>query len=728
MLAEALLSPPWGMSVRISKVIALLIALAALGVCATTAAADGEEGRPPAESPRPANGLTLQQVRLWHGRHPRLLFTSADLPRLRARRATEPYHRIWETLLWRADRHLLIDPADVGRTEYRGRDQMPHILERLALVGLLTGERKYSRKAVVLMTALGEQGFPFHGRGVDGAGDLAIGLALAYDWAYDFLTAEEHRALRRQLDALGTELSTLMSPDGGTYGKLASRRGAAGHHAVALAGGGLGLMSLALRGEANRNSTNAWQATADRCIRNYYRDALGSDGAGIEGFDLTMYGLHAALPYTIARRRMDKVDLGDGTALGSVASWYVYELLPGPEMLPIGESGDGLGAEDTLAAMFAACGGNPLHAWFYDASHGGSGCKTFGTASESLGSGDVMSYLWYSAAGKIENPSKHLPLGKQFPSRGVSFVRSGWGDPAGDVVVSFHCPSRAHMGRWQMDVNQFTLYAYRVGWAIDSGYAWREAGGEPSLTLSGSSQAHNLFQIDGHDAIRPYGRTLAFVDDKDWSLAVGEGSVAMDVKTFRRYLAVGKREGKARYLIIVDEIEPKEGGQHRYRHFLHTARGNKVEASGRVARITTTDGATGQYAVISPRGATLKVANFPTHRSGLHPRIESVHRTEGKFFHVAVLVPRAKGDQRPIVIRPVADAEGAIAFRVTVDGIVDRVCVLMRDGAKPPKGFGTAGHKLQLTNGAFKQSLLFDLEEPGHDKPDANDAGPSKEE
>ena len=704
---------------RIRKLTVPLIVLVALGVCADRTAADGEKGGSPTKSPRPVNVLTLEQVRLWHGRHPRLLFRSADLAELRARRAAEPYRRIYKTLLWRADRHLLIDPAEVGKKEYRGRDQMSHILQRLALVGLLTGERKYSRKAVVLMTALGEQGFPFHGRSVDGAGDLAVGLALAYDWSYDFLTAEEHRALRRQLDALGTELSRLMSPDGGAYGKLAHRRGAAGHHVVALAGGGLGLMSLALRGEVNRNSTNTWQATADTCIRNYYRDALGSDGAGIEGFDLTMYGLHAALPYTIARRRMDKVDLGDGTALGSVASWYVYELLPGPAMLPIGESGDGLGAEDSLAAMFAACPGNPLHAWFYDATHGAAGRDTFGTASESLGSGDVMTYLWYSTAEKIENPSKHLPLGKQFPSRGVSFVRSGWGDPAGDVVVSFHCPSRAHMGRWQMDVNQFTLYAYKSGWAIDSGYAWREAaeGGEPSLTLSGSSQAHNLFQIDGHDAIRPYGRTLAFVDDKDWALAVGEGSVAMDVKTFRRYLAVGKREGKARYLIIVDEIEPEAEGVHSYRHFLHTARGNKVEAAGRVARITTADGAVGQFAVISPRGVTLKVANFPTLRSGIHPRIEVSHKAEGKFFHVAVLVPRAKGDGRPIIIRPVAESDGAIAFHAKVDGIVDRVCILTRDGAKPPEGFGTAGHKLQLTNGALKQSLLFDLEEPGHDKP-----------
>ena len=31
----------------------------------------------------------------------------------------------------------------------------------------------------------------------------------------------------------------------------------------------------------------------------------------------------------------------------------------------------------------------------------------------------------------------------------MAYVRSGWGDPAGDVVVSLHAPPRAHLGRFQ---------------------------------------------------------------------------------------------------------------------------------------------------------------------------------------------------------------------------------------------------------------------------------------
>ncbi|MBN2584689.1 MAG: heparinase II/III family protein [Planctomycetes bacterium] len=682
--------------------------------------------------------MTLEEAQAWHGRHPRLLIKPTDLAGLRARRETAPYNHIYDTLLARADGHLNIDPADVGKAAFRGRDQMPHILERLALAGLLTGDRKYSRKAVVLMTALGEQGFPYHGRGVAGAGDLAVGLALAYDWTYEFMTAAEQRTIQRQLAALAMELESTMAADGSAYGKLAHQEGMAGHHVVALAGGGLGLMALGLRGEVNYLQSNSWQATADDCLRGYYRDALGSDGAGLEGFELTTYALHAALPYTIVRRDMDHVDLADGMALCSVPSWAAYELLPGPAVLPAGESSGSLGGEDAMALMFAACPENGLYAWLYEATHGNQGKRSFGLMQPDFCAGDVMTLLTYPANPTVQAPSQVLPLGKQFPSCGLTFFRSGWNDPQGDVVVAFRCLPRVHMGCWHLDVNQFTLNAYGVGWAIDSGPGWELASGEPALTETVSSAAHNLFQIDGRNATSPRGRMLAFVDDKDWGLVVGDGSEAMQMATFRRYLAVGKRDGRARYVIVIDEIDhahpsdPSPSGDapaaHEYRHFLHTAAGNKVDVSGRVAALTASGGATGQFAVIAPADATLEVSPFKTYAMGEHPRIEARHKTSGRFYFVAALVPRAAGDERPVAIRPEGRPGNAVAFRVTADGVTDRICVLTTPDARPPEGFGTARHRLQLTHGAFKQSLLFDLEEPGHDTPSAGEpSGPLAE-
>jgi hypothetical protein len=667
---------------------------------------------------RKARTLSLAEVQAWHGKHPRLFFSAADLEELRGRRASEPYRTIYLKLIERADAHLAIEPDDVAKPEYLGQDQMPHVLERLALVGLLTGDRKYSRKAAQLMAALGERGFPMPAAsGEQGAGDLLLGLAMAYDWSYDLLTAEEQTALSRQLSSFALRLNMLLAADGGYYGKLAHRPGAAGHHVVAIAGGGLGLVSLALRGEVSRDLTNAWQATADECVGTYYRDAFGSDGAGIEGFDFTTYGLHGALPYTLARRRMDKVDPAEGTALASAPSWYVYELLPGPAMLPLGDSGADLGAEDALAAMFAACPGDAVHAWFYARTYGGEGRRTFGTASDSWCSGDVATYLWYAAKQQEIDLAARMPLGKQFPAGGLAFVRSGWGDPAGDTVVSFHCPARAHLGRWQFDVNQFTLYSYKVGWAIDSGYAWKVVGNEFALTPSGGSQAHNLMQIDDAGATKPFGRMLTFLDEKDWALAVGDGAASYGLKTWRRYLAVGKRKERVRYLLVIDEIEPADGAAHAYRHFLHTAEGNKVDLAGQVARITAANGAIGQFAVVAPRGVTLTVSDFETLASGKHPRIEVAHKTAGPFYYVAVLVPRAAGDERPMAIHPEPEKEGVIAFRLKVDDLEDRICILTKPGAAPPEGYGQAKRRLQLTNGAFDKSLLFDLEEPGHDAP-----------
>ena len=51
-----------------------------------------------------------------------------------------------------------------------------------------------------------------------------------------------------------------------------------------------------------------------------------------------MYGLHGAAIYTLARRRMDQVDLAEGSAVRAAPSWYAYELLPGGATLPLGDS------------------------------------------------------------------------------------------------------------------------------------------------------------------------------------------------------------------------------------------------------------------------------------------------------------------------------------------------------------------------------------------------------
>lgn len=661
--------------------------------------------------------MTLAEVQAWTDRHPRLVFGPDDVAALRERRTKAPYDKIFQTILERADRHLTIESKQVGDVDYQGRDQMSHILQRLAFAGVVTGEAKYSRKAIDLLVALAERGFPFCGTHEDGAGDMMVGAALAYDWTYAAMTADERTRLKQALKLFGVSLNNLMSASGGAYGQMARRPGAAGHHVVALGGGGLGLLALILRGELGRDFTNAWQQNADICVHNYFRDAFGADGAGIEGFDLSTYGLHAALPYAIARRKMDKVDLAEGTAVAQAASWYAYELLGGPAMMPLGESGQKLGAEDGLAAMFAAFPGDAVQAWFYEKTHGPGGRGSYGTAESSFCSGDVATYLWYPGTPQPFDPAKRLPLGQRFPSAGLAFVRSGWADPAGDVVVSFHCPSRAHLGRWQMDVNQLTLYAYNTGWAIDSGLGWQTRAGDPSLSPSGGTQGHNLFEIDGKGGVRPYGRMLLFSDEKDWALAIGDGSEAMGLKTFRRYLAVGKRDGKARYVVVIDEIDPGDAAEHQMVHFLHTGATNKVSLAGKVAGIAPPGAVAGQFAAIWPRQAKLSLDEFVTLSGPGHPVIRMEHKTAGTFYAVSVLVPGNPADAKPAAVTPVYDQPGAAAFTVDLGGITDRVCILTTPEAQPPEGFGHQKHRFQFTNGAFKKSLLFNLEEPGHDVP-----------
>ena len=66
---------------------------------------------------------------------------------------------------------------------------------------------------------------------------------------------------------------------------------------------------------------------------------------------------------------------------------------------------------------------------------------------------------------------------------------------------------------------------------------------------------------------------------------------------------------------------------------------------------------------------------------------------------------------------PALGSGEAVACRVRVGGVEDRICVLPTPEARPPEGFGDAAHRIQLANGAFDEALLFDLEEAGHDQP-----------
>ncbi len=705
-------------------------------------AASEKEPEPPPEAISPS------QARTWHGVHPRLLFTRADLQKIQRQRHLLP--EAYGLLLKRADAHLLIAVDDLADH----RSQMPHILPRLALAGIISENPNYTAKAIKLLMAQLQDANTLSDVQ---AARLLTAMSLAYDWTYHRMTADERRTAARKLGALGQQFNLLMNRRESALGQLMHLPNVAGHHRLAQAAGGLGLTMLAVRGEANFDIIASGMATADLAARSYLRQAFGADGAGIEGFDATLEALGGLLPYLLARNFMDRVDLSEGSALATVPSWFVYEFAAGSAMLPLGESGrPPLAGASALALLEPVAADARMHRWFVKKLLGKEDWKALADDNADPAA-DIWAMLCIDAELQPRPPDDHLPLVKLFPSRGIGYARSGWMSEGGDTIVTFNCPSQPHLGLWQLDANQFTYQAYGVGWAIDSGPGRQSVGNRQMLTLRSHSQGHNLMEIDGAGQVRPFGRMLAFHDEPDWLVAIGDGAESYGLKTFNRMLIAGKRDGRVRYIIIVDEIEPADDARHLWRHFLHTAAGNKVVVDGPTAKIEAPSGATALYAIIAPADLPdLAVADFPPDDAAAHPRIEMRHHRAGGFTMVSLLVAdptpqaapasadaAATADHAPADNGPAGNAAAdttpadsepdqpqpapavvvidhvgpAVAFRLRVDGLEDRVCILTQHGAKPPEGYGSDDHRLQLKNAQAAKTLLFDFSQSGHQAP-----------
>lgn len=671
--------------------------------------------------------LTPQEARSWHGVHPRLFFSQGTIQQLHRRRGQQ--NKLYDLLLKMADGEMSLKADEIGQH----RERLLRAMPRLALAGVMSGDTRYTSKAIELLGAQLSDTEPLNDAY---AGRLLGSLALTYDWTYQAMSAQQRRDIARRLSVTGGNFHSLMTHEKSLLGQLLRLPNVAGHHRLAEAAGGLGLVALALRGEANLNFVRPAMINCDIAARAYLRDAFGADGAGIEGYETTMSSLEALLPYILARRQMDSVDLAEGSAVGMVASWAVYELASPGRMLPLGESGRGsfVTSASALALLRELSKERQAADWLSGQLCGEDGWKEIEESGAETAA-DIWQMLYGDGTAKAASPEGKLPLVKLFPSHGMGYGRSGWLGEGGDVLVSFHVPQRAHLGKWQLDVCNFTYEAFGVGWAIDSGPGRQKENGREALTARAHSGGHNLLEIDGAGQGLPLGRMTAFHDEPDWLIAIGDGSNSYGVKCFRRWLVVGKRQSRVRYVVVIDEIDPGDSGQHVYRHFLHTAAGNKVEVAAGEATISSPGGATARYAVISPEAKELKlsIGDFPQAGAGGHPRIEICRSGRGKTVMVSVLVAdgvagKTDGGGKSGESAGVGEPNGAekvratinvdktgpaVAFRVTVDGVEDRICFLADDEARPPYGYGSAKHRLQLKSGEAKKALLFDYSESG---------------
>lgn len=430
--------------------------------------------------------------------HPRLIFSAADVPGLRQRVTSGVHAQAWALLREKAEGHLLLAQPEAIRArliEYNGQNQLNTYLINLGLAYQLSGDLRYGRRAVDLMIATAEAGFPFWSGQDLGIGDLMEGYGLAIDWTYELMTPAERSYLVGRM----TEYQDLLF-----VRPIYRSVNVAASNWVGVTGGGAGLALLALRGEPGAPADlETYLADAHARVGSFLDAGFDPAGAGLEGYVYAQYGLKNAVPYALAARREGLGDLITGSPAAQVARWAVYETIPGEghSMLPLNDSSRVQVAAELPAYAFALAPDDGVTQWFWQRTIGPRGDDYFGRPRAPIPTNDtncsdlarspfvnaycstlinnhseVWHILFYKNTAELPevDPATVQPRSRWFQHRGLVDVRSGWAGGADEVVSSFEA-ARSHYGAYGLhrheDAGSFTFYGRGGHWAVDPGYA-----------------------------------------------------------------------------------------------------------------------------------------------------------------------------------------------------------------------------------------------------------------
>ncbi len=635
-----------------------LVALATLSL--VPAAASAQVIKQP-----PAAGLFKLKAGL-AGAHPRLHFTAADLPAIRAR--------------GKGGAKFFVDRMKAAFGGYKGQPvsappgDWKHYLFGLwgqlsmCLLSIVEEDASYAdtakswalyyvRDATLCKTA-------------EACDDLVpqeivTGIALTYDILYDRFTAAEQAEIRARLKALiDLQYSRFFV---GSYwtsdlqnNHMHNRISGLGHAAIAILGDDPKL-------DAQKHADLAYHAYQ------LLEDWLPDDGSTHEGPGYWSYGYHWV---TRDERLFEHTTGVTPPATGharELAYYRLYLLTPGMlDTFGLGDTG-GTGPAENLEAILPSVArfqSMRLHDFLKE---------QFQKNAAGFYQQVAWGLLWYDPTVGAQAYSG-LPLAHVFPDLDLLSIRSGW--TADDVGVVFKCgPPGGHrmqqkkvagatdwinVAHSHPDQASFLLWAHGKQLVVDDGYPT-----DPNTKLTAS---HNTLTIDGAGGPEegtgwyqpfPYEQT-AFMQDLVTSQATayagGDASrLYLNGQRFLRHLAFVE----GRYLIVIDDLQGKGTGDHTFDWRLHSGE-TLSKVSDTSFKITA--GTAGlDLRVLAPAASALTSSFFAA--AGTAAPGLSLKTKANATQYVTVLVPQASGAPTFTAEKPAA--QNGWAAKVVLDGKTD---------------------------------------------------------
>jgi hypothetical protein len=624
--------------------------------------------------------------------HPRLVCTAAELEQVRARLGEGVEALAYRELLAKCDGYLdpnsgrYVDWQERRNPAWRNRNGatwLTKCFEELAWAGVLSGEQRYIQGAkYIVLTIIRERvidgiggtnyGQPYEGwlsQPLD-AGHSSRSLAIFYDLLYDQLTEPERAEVRGYMG--GTYLAYFYDymrklPEEPNY------PGILGHNFALIGNSSAALMTLAMWGETGDPALEwAWLDLFMDGIRQYLDIGLGVDGDALEGAGYTSACLYYLNFPVEALRRAGGENLFAHPRLRKAMDYYLYEALPGGNYF--NNTNDAFfHAHTCFFPLYAAIYERPELTWLWEHVTGRMTDPADLFSDGQNAAQPLLNYtiLWHALAPPAKTPEAvGLPLSHLFSRRGLTCMRSGWGEE--DCLLSFTAGGNPEVGHGQYDANHFALYRGNSALAGDSGYG------------GGQTEHHNgiLFDGQGQQTKTTEGRIAAFQTGELASYACGRAADLYGNPALRKfdrhvYFIHDKRRP---YAVIYDEMAAGPG-EHTYTWLLQGINDTGFMISGEGMRfdlggaypLLVDENTNWQMQVVLFAAAppAFAVDACQTKWSATaeiveHPRLRAEVRTAGAPHLLAFLYPCRPGTPQPQVTR-VADHALRIAWGDRVD-------------------------------------------------------------
>lgn len=416
------------------------------------------------------------------------------------------------------------------------------------------------------------------------------GIALGYDWMYNFLTDSERQEVRQWLATVNTDFASYLQTETFGFGGLPSQHN---YNWVPFITGAFGISALAIESEPGYK--DEWYDKAKSSMMDYLEYGIGPGGSPTEGLHYLAYGMSQGIFFYDAMSRRGEVVFGH-PHLSLIPTWWSYDLLPwGKDFNDLGDTLDiQIGLPAVYHRLAMAYRRDPVMQWVYT-NYINSGSYTSGG---SLDNPDAAALWGSTPETNITASALQMPTSRFFASNGLAYLRSGWGTE--DIYLEFQSdpliagPSHAHADR-----NSFTLMGKGRMWAIDSG------GWVPN------DFGHNLVFIDGkaEGHFPHYGRIADYADKIFATGIMGDAKKAYDYQTeFENRIPVNEKgsiwnivdglwskaynpvvtanrsailvRGTYPYAMIVDDIKKEDVAAHSYAWQMLSTLGNQFEALG----------------------------------------------------------------------------------------------------------------------------------------------------